>query len=96
MKVDDEVHAYLKVHPNASIRDISLECNMTERQARKYYQSPKNARQKQIIAMLKRRPHTTIEIAEKLGISYHQAWYAISNLQGTGKIEKATVWRLNE
>ena len=86
-----EPQAYLKAHPKASLRDIPLECNMTERQARKYYQCPKNARQKQIIAMLKRKPHTTIEIAEKLGISYHQAWYAMSNLQG---IEKKMGWRI--
>ena len=94
LTVDEEVHAYLKRCPKASVRDIAMECNMTETQARKYYQCPKNARQDEIMQILAHGPKTTKEIAEKLRISERNAWYAISNLYGTGKIEKKVVWRV--
>jgi hypothetical protein len=91
-KDKEEVAAYLKKFPNATLGDVAMCCNMSKEQAEKYchFRGKKAVRQANILKML---PATSQEIEVKLGLKRNAVLYALNCLRKEGKIESSKVWR---
>jgi Fic family protein len=91
-----DMAAYLKKHPEATIRDLEFEFNMTNKQVlgrlKKLGVAKKEPRIWRVKARLQEGPATSEQIARDLGVPLRGVQHDLSKLGWMGEVESRTVW----